>query len=87
MKKGEELKTRNNKLISESKHPLLTLKGLGGHFDPPPTPSFSKTVSSKERVKPCFFVTCNIIISHIFLKILLKFFKLFRRYEDFLCQY
>ena len=23
-------------------------------------------VSSKERVKPCFFVTFNIIISHIF---------------------
>ena len=35
MKKGEELKTRNNRFISESKHPLLTLKRLGGQFDPP----------------------------------------------------
>ena len=45
----------------------LTLKRLGGggQFDPPSVfPSgFSKNVSSKERV---FFVTFNIIISHIF---------------------
>ena len=28
--------------------------------------SISKTVSSEERVKPCIFVTFNIIINHIF---------------------
>ena len=37
----------------------------GGQFDPPPC-CFSKNESSKEKVKPCFFVTFNIIISHIF---------------------
>ena len=31
MKKGDELKTRNNRLISESKHPLL--KQLHRFFD------------------------------------------------------
>ena len=45
----------------------LTLKQLGeGQFNPPC--GFSKNVSSKEKVKPCFFVTFNIIISHIFLE-------------------
>ena len=36
-----------------------------GQTDPPPC-SFSKSLSSKERVKPWFFVTFNIITSHIF---------------------
>ena len=49
---------------------MLTLKRLEGgrgQFDPPPPPcGFSKNVSSKERVKPWFFVTCNIILRHIF---------------------
>ena len=44
----------------------LTLKGLGDQFDPPPSYGFSKNVSSRERMKPCFFVTFNIIIIHIF---------------------
>ena len=49
---------------------------------------FLKNVSSKERVKPWLFVTFNIIIiSHTFLKISLNFLKLFRRYEELLCQY
>ena len=39
-------------------------RGGGGQFDPPC--SFSKNVSSKERVKTCYFRTFNIIISHIF---------------------
>ena len=43
----------------------LTLKRLGGQFDPLPL-GFSKNVSSKEWMKPWFFVTFNIIISHIF---------------------
>ena len=43
----------------------LTLKRLGSQFDPSPC-GFSKNVSSKERVKPWFFVTFCIIISHIF---------------------
>ena len=38
---------------------LLTLKR-------PAAGDFSKNTSSKERVKPWFFVTCNIITSHIF---------------------
>ena len=42
----------------------LTLKRLGGQFDTPC--GFSKNVSSKERAKPWFFVTFNIIIRHIF---------------------
>ena len=37
----------------------------GGQFDPPPC-GFLKKVSSRERVIPWFFVTFNIIISHIF---------------------
>ena len=38
--------------------------GGGGQFDFPC--GFFKNLSSDERVKPCFFVTFNIIISHIF---------------------
>ena len=47
----------------------LTLKRLskvGGVKLTPLPCSFSKIVSSKDRVKPWFFVTFNIIISHIF---------------------
>ena len=46
----------------------LTLKRLGGQIaSPAPAPCcFSKNASSKERVKPRFFGTFNIIISHIF---------------------
>ena len=38
-----------------------------GQFDPPPPHpcGFSKNLSSKERVKPCFFLF-DFIISHIF---------------------
>ena len=48
----------------------LTLKRLvegggGCQFDPPPC-GFSKTASSRERVRPWFLVSFNIIISHIF---------------------
>ena len=49
--------------------------GKAGQFD---LPVGSRNVSSKEKVVPCFFV--NPAFS-------LKFFKLFRRNEDFLCQY
>ena len=47
---------------------LLTLKKLGGQFDPPlPHPcSFPKNVSSKERVEAWLFLTFNIIITDIF---------------------
>ena len=44
---------------------LEQLEGVGGQFDPS-TCGFLKSVSSKERVKPWFFVTFNIIISDIF---------------------
>ena len=43
----------------------FNLKTAGGcQFDPPC--AFSKNLSSKERVKPWFFVNFNIIISYIF---------------------
>ena len=54
---------------------MLTLKRLrgGGQFALPPTPphplwlcGFSKNVSSKDRVKPWFFVNFNIILRYIF---------------------
>ena len=38
--------------------------GGEGQFNPPC--DFSKTVSSKETVERCFFLTFNIILSHIF---------------------
>ena len=39
----------------------------GGQFYPNPPPcGFPKNVSSKERAKLWYFVTYNIIISHIF---------------------
>ena len=44
----------------------LTLKQRSGQFDT--LCGFLKNVSSKESVKPWFFVTFNIIISHIFPK-------------------
>ena len=59
---------------------LLTLNRLGGGGG-------MVKLASKERVKPWFFVTFNIIMVTSFLKISLKFLKSFRRYEDFLCQY
>lgn len=60
----------------------LPFKRLGGsHFDHPC--GFSKTLSSRERVKSCFFLTFNIIISTFFLKIVLKFLKSLRKYEEF----
>ena len=43
--------------------------GVEDRFDPITPPFwFSKNESSKYRVKPWFFVTFNIIISHIFLE-------------------
>ena len=44
----------------------LTLKRLGrDQFELPPC-GFSKNVPTKERMKPWFFVTFNIILRHIF---------------------
>ena len=53
----------------KSMQDILTLKTLGSgrggvNLTPPPC-CFSENVSSIVRVKPCFFVTINIIISHI----------------------
>ena len=39
--------------------------GEGVNLNPLPPCGFSKNVSSEERVKSWFFVTFNIIISHI----------------------
>ena len=41
-------------------------KGCGVNFPSPHPCGFSNNVFSKDRVKPCFFMTFNIIISHIF---------------------
>ena len=49
----------------------LTLKPLEGQFDP--LCGISKSVSSKEREKPWFFVTFNIILRHIFHKNSIEF--------------
>ena len=49
--------------------PVLNPKTAGGsvNFAPLPSPcGFLGNVFSKERVKPCFFVTFNIILRHIF---------------------
>ena len=44
---------------------ILTQKKVGVIFPPPPPPyGFSKNVSSKESVKPWFFVTLNVIKFH-----------------------
>ena len=55
----------------------LTLKRLRGgvQFELPPPLScgFTKNVSSKERVKPWFFVTFNIILRHIFPESFIEF--------------
>ena len=48
---------------------------------------FSKIASSKERVKPWFFVTFNIILKHTFPETLLNFLKSLRRYEEILSQF
>ena len=50
-------------------HGLLTLTMLVGHLTRPSPLNpmwFYLNVSSKERVKPCPFVTFDIIIIHIF---------------------
>ena len=51
----------------------LTLKRLErANLTPTLKNVSSKNVSSKERVKPCDFVTFNIIISHIFPEYFIK---------------
>ena len=52
-----------------------------------PPYGFSKNVSSKQRVKPWFFVTFDIITSHIFPENFIEIPQAFRRYEEFLCHY
>ena len=46
-----------------------------------------KTAGGVNPFSPWFFVTFNIIIRHIFLKISLKFLKSFRSYEQYLGLY
>ena len=53
----------------------------------PKKTGLTKNASSKERVKLCFLMTFDIIIRTSFLKLSLKFLKLFRKSEDSLCQY
>ena len=50
--------------LNSFKHNLTLKRLAGSQFDP--LCCFSKNVSSKEKVKPWFFVTFNIILRHIF---------------------
>ena len=52
-------------IISKFNH--KTVRWGGGERQEPPPCGFSKNVFSEETMKPCFFVTFNIIIPHIFL--------------------
>ena len=70
----------NSNVINDK---LVLIRGC--QFDP--SCSFSKNVSSRERVKPWLFETFNIIKSHIFSENFIEILKLFRSYEEFLCQY
>ena len=54
-------------------HIILTLKCLGGGQGDPLPCGFSKNVSSKESVKPWFFVTFNIILKNIFAEKFIEF--------------
>ena len=51
---------------------LICLGGGGGQIDPPPC-GFANNASSKERVKPWFSVTFEIILKHIFPENLIEF--------------
>ena len=59
-----------------------SLKGLGCH-----PCGFLKKVSSKERVKPCFFVTFNTIISHIFPENVIQIPQVVQEIMKNFCQY
>ena len=68
----------------------LTLKwlgmgGRGSQFDFPC--GFLKTVSSKKRVKPWFFVNFNIIVGHIFPENFFEIPQVFQKIWKFLRQY
>ena len=67
-------KKTSNRTYNSNKfhfHGKLTLQRLGGwggggQIDLPRPCDFSKSVYSKDRVKPWFFVTFNTILRHIF---------------------
>ena len=54
-----------NSKVNPGNCKYLILKRMGDQFNPPSC-GFSKNVSSEERVKPWFFMSFSIIISHIF---------------------
>ena len=60
--KNKKYKQETEELIHEN----LTLKQLGEGVNLSPLCGFSKNLSSKENVKPWFFVTINIILKYIF---------------------
>ena len=68
----QKIYSHRNEIITKQKEMFrkqqcLTLQRLEGGEEGGVSPcDFSKNISSKERVKSCFFVTFNIIISHIF---------------------
>ena len=64
---------------------ILTLKRLGDQFDPL---WFFKKTSLKDRGwSLVFLLLLMLLLVTFFMKILLKFLNLFRRYENFLHQY
>ena len=65
---------------------LVTPKKAGRVNLTPPLSGFPKNVSSKERVKPWFPVTFNIVISHILPEIFIEIPQVVQN-EDFFCQY
>ena len=86
----EKLKFGDWRIISEvmgNERFLINPKKTGGGSIFQPLCGFFKNVSSKGRVKPCFFVTFNIIISHIFSENFIAIHQVVRRCEDLLCQH
>ena len=62
--------------------------GWGVNLTPPPHHcGFLKSASSKEREKPWFFVTFNIILRHIFPEIFIEFPQVVQKIEEILCRY
>ena len=72
-------------LFGDKNAKRLTLKRQGGQFDLTPVVFQKMRFSQKEWSTG--FLSFNIIISHIFHEILLKFFYSLRSYEDFFLQY
>ena len=65
---------------------MLSLKRLRGGVKLSRFFGFSRSISSRKRIKPCFFNVTFLILSSVttFMKLSLNFLMSFKRYEDFL---